>query len=475
MKKSASLLFALALVPCLLFSQTYTTTTVITPLAYPVAFTFAPDGSIFLTLKGGVIRKYDANFGLLGTFYNLSDSTFNDFERGLLGIEVDPNYATNGYVYVYYNHRCCNPSPTGAQFIRVVRFTDVSNVGTNPTIILSVPVSNSIPGNHVGGNVRFRPSEPNQIYVSIGDIATPANSQLLTNPFGKILRINKDGTIPTTNPFYDDGNPATGNDDRIWSYGLRNPFDFCFSTFNDSLYITENGAVTYDEVNYGMRGKNYGWQVCEGNFLYQSASAFNNPSYINPIAVWGAPLPAVTGIVHYTHSLMSAFTNHLLVADNDYGRVYDLTLGNSPYFDVVTNLVMWMDLTTTGGLTTLKQGPEGCLYAMKGGYTTTGNIMRVCPTGMDVPTPATSNLSQAVLFPNPSNGASLLKFWMEKVGEVSISVTDLAGREVGGIPTGHFSNGMHEVQLPGNLPPGNYLVRINSADGFITLKWTLIP
>src|SRR5690349_3343052 len=98
-----------------LFSQAYTTTTRVTGLQYPVAFDFLPNGNFILTLKGtnktpagpgsAKIQIYSATGTFISDFYDLSDSTNGNFERGLLGIEVDPNFSKNHYVYAYYNHR----------------------------------------------------------------------------------------------------------------------------------------------------------------------------------------------------------------------------------------------------------------------------------------------------------------------------------------------------------------------------------
>jgi len=177
------------------------------------------------------------------------------------------------------------------------------------------------------------------LYVTIGEIAVPANSQLLTNPFGKILRINKDGSVPGDNPYYDDGNPAIGNDDRIWEYGHRNAFDFTFSNINDSLYITENGQNNFDELNLGVKEKNYGWQTCEGNFLFGSTTnPCNVAGLTNPIWTWGAPVPSVTGVLHVNSPLFPELANHLLVADNNNGKIYDLTL-NAPAYSTVASSV----------------------------------------------------------------------------------------------------------------------------------------
>ena len=89
----------------------FTQSTVISGLNMPVAFAIAPnDGRFFVTLKAGTIVVYASTGSLIGTFYSLNDSTYNNFERGLLGICFDPDYSTNKYVYAYYVHRWPNNS-----------------------------------------------------------------------------------------------------------------------------------------------------------------------------------------------------------------------------------------------------------------------------------------------------------------------------------------------------------------------------
>lgn len=348
----------------LLNAQSFTSTTVISGLKYPVAFDVAGDGRIFITEKGdgsnnslqkSRILVYSNANTLLGTFYDLSDSTNSQDERGVLGITLDPDFNTNHFVYVYYNHLF-----GGDERLRIVRFTETANIGTNPFIIFDLNVPENIPGNHVGGNLHFRPSQPDKIYFTVGDLgyyqtdATLNYANKITNPFGKVLRINKNGTTPTDNPFYDDDNPFIGTCDWIWSYGHRNPFDFCFSPVNDSLYSSENGLTTWDEVNLITKGRYYGWAECEGNYLNSSTTApCTVINAINPIAEWGSPLPAVTGILYYSGTVWEQINNHLIVADNNNGYLYDCTLGNPPSYDTVTNKALLGDLTLAGGLTTL--------------------------------------------------------------------------------------------------------------------------
>jgi glucose/arabinose dehydrogenase len=246
---------------------TYTKTAVVTGLQYPSDFDWLPDGRFIVTQKGGVnatasnatIKIFKSDGSAIGTFYDLTDSVNSNGEHGLHGIVTDPDFNTNHYVYAYYTY--INKAKT-VKAMRVVRFTEASNVGTNPTLILNHVYTSSSPY-HIGGIIGFRPKEPKKLYIEIGELAyeqgnpTLNYANKLTNPYGKILRINTDGTIPTDNPFYDDGKPGTGNDDRIWSYGHRNNFGMCFNPVTDSMYVSENGWNTWDEFNIIHKGRNY--------------------------------------------------------------------------------------------------------------------------------------------------------------------------------------------------------------------------
>ena len=471
--------------------STYVQTPIISGLQNPSDFAWLPDGRYLVTQKGGVtatttnatILIFKSDGTSIGTFYNLTDSVDANGERGLHGIEVDPDFNNNHYIYAYYTYR--NTAKT-VRAIRVVRFTESANVGTNPTLIFNQIYT---PGttNHVGGIIRIRPSQPKQLYIQIGELAyQQGNADLnyankLNLPYGKILRINTDGTIPMDNPFYDDGNPATGKDDRIWSYGHRNSFGMCFNTVTDSMYASENGWDTWDEFNIIHKGGNYGWATCEGNYKNGSTTqACNDPALINPIATWGTPLPSVTGCVYYTGSLMPEFKNHILVADNDYGILYDLTMGNAPNYDVVSSKKTFADIVTPEGLTTLRQGKDECIYALKGGYTTTGTIYRICPKGTSI-----NVLDQAQNFlgqnyPNPSENKSQIDFNIAQQSVVTIGLLDITGRLVRTIVSEQYPAGRHTVEITdlSAFPNGTYFYKMdvmnNGTVGFSQTKRMII-
>ena len=498
--KFTSLFILLLLTFSNLYSQTIPTgfvkTNVITGLQYPVHFDVSADQRYFITQKGGnesgscangKILVYSNSGALLSTFYDLTDSVQCDFERGLLGLALDPSFSSNHYVYAYYNHKY-----NGDERIRVVRFTESNNIGINPLIILDINVAESIAGNHVGGIIEFKPNDATKLFVSIGDLAKgqSVSADTSTNyadtkntPYGKILRINSDGSIPTDNPFYDDGNVASGNDDRIWSFGHRNIFGLCFNPNNGSLYASENGYNKWDEVDFITPGKNYGWITCEGNYRYNSTSVLcSYPGLTNPIAEFGTPLPGITGCLFYSSSVIPSLTNHLLIADIDNGRMYNLTLGNAPAYDIVTSNVQWADLTGTGegGLTTLKQGPEGCIYAMNGGYTTNGKIYKICPSDLSLEENKSSANELGQNYPNPSSGNSMIDFTIAKTADVSITIYDETGRKLSCAYSQTTSSGTHTVQLnyPMDLENGNYFytmeVKENNTLVFTSTKRMLI-
>ena len=143
--------------------------------------------------------------------------------------------------------------------------------------------------NHNGGGIHF--GQDGKLYVSVGDNADGTNSQSLTTLKGKILRINKDGTIPTDNPFY---NQATGINRAIWALGLRNPFTFAFQPGTGRLFINDVGESTYEEVDDGLAGRNYGWQDCEGPCRPPNA-AYTDPLFY--YAHSGNPTPNGCAIV----------------------------------------------------------------------------------------------------------------------------------------------------------------------------------
>jgi glucose/arabinose dehydrogenase len=250
-------------------------------LSSPTSMAIHPDGRIFVCEQGGALRVIKNGAVLSTPFTTLTVNSSG--ERGLLGIAFDPNYASNRFIYVYYT------ATSPATHNRVSRFTaDIANedvaVAESELAILDL---DNLSGatNHNGGAIHFGPD--GKLYVAVGENANSANAQSLANRLGKMLRINSDGTIPADNPttFPNIAGSPTGNNRAIWAVGLRNPYTFSFQPGTGRMHINDVGQNTWEEIDLGTAGANYGWPTCEGSFLQGSQSqpcataGMTNPIY----------------------------------------------------------------------------------------------------------------------------------------------------------------------------------------------------
>src|SRR5678810_1040680 len=207
-----------------------------TGLSSPTAMAFAPDGRLFVTQQGGALRVIKNGALLSQPFMTLSVNSSG--ERGLLGIAFDPDFTSNGFIYVYYT------TSTSPVHNRVSRFTasaanpDVVAAGSEVQL-LNLPNLSSAT-NHNGGAMHF--GNDGKLYIAVGENANSANSQSLNTPLGKILRINPDGSIPSDNPFF---NQTTGINQTIWAMGLRNPFTFAVDRSNGRIHLNDVGQDSW--------------------------------------------------------------------------------------------------------------------------------------------------------------------------------------------------------------------------------------
>lgn len=217
----------------------------------PTAMALAPDGRLFVCEQGGTLRVIK-NGALLSTPF-LSVTVNSVGERGLLGVTLDPNFATNKFVYVYYT------ATTPTIHNRVSRFTAAGDVALTGSETIILELETLVATNHNGGAIHF--GLDGKLFVAVGENAVGSNAQTLNNRLGKMLRINSDGSIPTDNPFF---GTASGANRAIWALGLRNPFTFAVEPLSGDLFINDVGANAWEEINPGVAGGNYGWPTTEG-------------------------------------------------------------------------------------------------------------------------------------------------------------------------------------------------------------------
>ena len=330
----------------------FTESQVASGLASPTAMQFAPDGRLFVCEQGGRLRVIKDGALLPTPFVTLTVNASG--ERGLLGVAFDPAFAANHFVYVYYT------ATTPTVHNRISRFTangDVAQPGSEVVILELDNLSSAT--NHNGGALAFGPD--GKLYAAVGENANSANAQTLANLLGKMLRLNSDGTIPTDNPFF---GTATGRNRAIWALGLRNPFTFAFNPNGPEMFINDVGQNTWEEIDDGQAGANYGWPETEGP---TTDPRFVSPRYAYTHASGGC---AITGGAFYSPlnaRFPADYAGDYFFADFCGGwiRRLDPNAGNT-----VTNFASGIASPVD-----LKVTDDGCLYYLaRGSGATTGVV-----------------------------------------------------------------------------------------------------
>lgn len=354
-RSKASLRFLLATAQAIFFSfqaqaatlpTGFSETVVASGLSAPTAMAFAPDGRLFVCEQGGQLRVIKDGVLLPTPFVSLSVSSPG--ERGLLGVTVDPNFSANGYVYLYY---AANSSPPRNRVVRWTANGDVAAPGSEALLLELNYLGTAT--YHNGGALHFGADA--KLYVAVGDNTYGSNSQSLTNLFGKLLRINRDGSIPSDNPFF---GVTTGDNRAIWALGLRNPFTFAFQPGVDRLFINDVGQSTWEEINDGVAGANYGWPESEG--------PTNDPRFRTPIFAYGRTPSAtggcaITGGAFYNPAVPqfpSTYVGKYFFADFCSGWIRYLNPANNSAVPFASGIENPVDIQV---------GPDGALYYLARG------------------------------------------------------------------------------------------------------------
>lgn len=304
---------------------------------------FAPDGRLFICLQAGDVRV--VKNGTLLTQPFVSVPTSANGERGLLGIAFHPNFASNGWVYLYYTNS------QGGIHNRISRFTAAGDTAeTGEAIQVDLP-NLSGATNHNGGALHF--GADGKLYAAVGDNANGSNAPSMNSVFGKMLRLNDDGSIPADNPFF---NSATGLNRAIWALGLRNPYTFGVQPGTGRIFINDVGNGTWEEINDGVAGSNYGWPATEG--------PTNNPAYRSPVYAYQHNSGfvrgvAIVGSAFYNPGAVNfpaSYVGSYFFADYVGGWIHRLDPGAGNTVSIFARI--------PGIQTDLQLGPDGALYSL---------------------------------------------------------------------------------------------------------------
>jgi glucose/arabinose dehydrogenase len=326
-------------------------------LSNPTAMETAPDGRIFVCEQAGKLRVIKNGTLLAKPFVTVTVDSSG--ERGLLGVAFDPAFSVNKYVYVYYT------ATTPAVHNRVSRFTANGDVAVAGSGVVILELNNlSTAKNHNGGAIHF--GEDGKLYIAVGENGNGSNSQTLSNLLGKMLRINANGTIPSSNPFY---STASGKNRAIWALGLRNPFTFAIQPITGRIFINDVGGSSWEEINNGVAGSNYGWPNTEGKTT--------NPAYRSPVFAYGHGSGntrgcAITGGAFYnptTEQFPPDYVGDFFFADLCNGWIRKLEPADNSVITFATGISKPVDL---------KINSSGSLfYLARGTGSNTGVVYRV--------------------------------------------------------------------------------------------------
>ena len=226
-------------------------------LTSATAMAQAPDERWFVAEQGGTVRAVAADGTLIATPFLQLPGVDSTGERGVIGLAVHPNFANNGLVYVHYTTGVAPVHNRISSFQAIPPSSNVASPTTEVFIVDGLPALGA--PNHNGGAIHF--GVDRKLYVGVGDNAVGANAQSLDSPLGKLLRFDDNGTPSSDNPFF---NTRTGLARAIWASGLRNPFTFAVQPGTGRIHINDIGESTWEEINVGAAGANYGWSASEG-------------------------------------------------------------------------------------------------------------------------------------------------------------------------------------------------------------------
>lgn len=284
---------------------------------FPTNMALTADGRLFFTEKeAGAVRIIEDGKLLPNPFAAIPVK--GGGEAGMLGITLHPDFPDEPWVYLYLSYK---PS----RLNRVVRARADGNTATSVEPVMDLlPISS---GYHNGGDMAFGPD--GKLYVTVGEAHDEARAQDPEDLGGKILRINPDGSIPEDNPL--------GPDNPVYSLGHRNSFGICFDPAEGTLWETENGPDSHDEINEILPGGNYGWPSVSG--------PGGTPEFLDP--AWDFPeIIAPTGC---------AVVGNTLWFGDYHGALHRVALDGEPGTDeIVTRFPT--------GITDVMAGPEGEIY-----------------------------------------------------------------------------------------------------------------
>ncbi len=364
-------------------------------LPQPTAMAATPDGRMLVTTKAGQLRVIKGGALLSAPALDLTPRTCSLGERGLLGVAVDPHFATNHWIFLFYTTtRLPCSGPTESRISRFVLNGDTAAVGSEKVLADHIP---SPRAHHLAGDLI---ATPGYLYATVGDgychydgtsvdasrcAGANDNARSLRLLLGKVLRLTTGGAVPADNPYAASRRcvapagpqPGTGPCAEIYATGLRNPFRFALDPVTGAIHVNDVGQATWEEIDVLRKGADYGWNGREG-FCAQGETAPGTgqgtcsatPSgYTEPIHAYShaAGCSSITGAAFAPSSWPAPYAGSYFFADYVCGSIFRLVPRSGGGF---TQSAFLSGLGASSAIalqTGLWQGRPAMFYATFGG------------------------------------------------------------------------------------------------------------
>ena len=334
-------------------------------LSFPWGIAFLSNEEILVTEKTGKLRVIKNGNLLEDSVSGVPDSLFKG-QGGLEGIVLHPNFENNKYLYLAFSETDSDDSKLNT--LRVIRGKLEGLSLTNVETIFKASPSRRT-ANHYGAKMVFL--KDGTLLITSGDgFSYREMAQELDNHFGKVIRVNEDGSIPEDNPFVS----TPGAKPEIWSYGHRNQQGIVVNSDGSVVYEHEHGPRGGDELNIIEKGKNYGWPAITYGIDYSGAliSPFKQKEGMEqPIKYW-VPSIAPSGMTFYDGDLFPKWKGSLLISALVPGDVRRISIKGT---EVVDEEILFNELGNR--IRNVVSAPDGSLVLATDSRK--GKIIRVVP------------------------------------------------------------------------------------------------
>jgi glucose/arabinose dehydrogenase len=331
-------------------------------LDHPWGMAFLPDGRLLVTERAGRLRIVDKT-GRLSPPLAGVPRVMAQSQGGLLDVALDPQFAENRIIYLSFSEPGQNGTASTA--VARARFTDTA---LQDVKVIYSQQPKVVSGGHYGSRIVFR--RDGTMFITQGDrMRYREQAQDLSSGLGKVVRINRDGSIPKDNPFVG----RNGVRPEIWSYGHRNVQSAALHPETGVLWTVEHGARGGDELNHPEAGKNYGWPVITYGVEYSGwkigEGLTAKAGMEQPVFYWD-PVIAPSGMLFYTGNAYPKWKGSLFIGSLQPGALVRLTLQNGR----VSGEERFLG-NLDERIRDVEQGPDGLIYVATD--SPNGRILRI--------------------------------------------------------------------------------------------------